>query len=68
MAETHISVTDIYTEQLREFLKTHELTRELTELLVKRVTIIDKNKIQISFRFEDEIQKVYESVRTEGVC
>lgn len=68
LAETHISVTDIYTEQLREFLKTHELTRELTELLVKRVTIIDKNKIQISFRFEDEIQKVYESVRTEGVC
>ncbi len=27
LAETHISVTDIYTEQLREFLKTHELTR-----------------------------------------
>lgn len=49
------------------FLERGELTRELLQLLIKKVVVVEKNKITVTFRFEDEIGRLYTELGIEGV-
>lgn len=61
-----ISMEGELDKQMCDFLKNKELTRELVELLVKRVTVLDKQKIHVVFKFEDEVKALYKKVKIGG--
>lgn len=63
-------LTGCYTEYqkgYKGFLKRRELTRELIQSLVKKITVIEKKKISVTFLFEDEIHILYEKAGEGGM-
>ena len=45
------------------FLKTEELNKMLIDVLVKKITVAENAKIEITFQFEDEMRMLYERLK-----
>lgn len=45
------------------FLKTEELNKMLIDVLVKKITVAENTKIEITFQFEDEMKMLYERLK-----
>lgn len=55
-------------EQFKEYRNVNELDRIMLVLLVEKVLVYEKNRVEIIFRFKDEFETTMNYIRTMERC
>lgn len=61
-----IALKNPYIAVLKDFGKNEKVTRELLELLVKKIVVISSKEVEVHFTFEDEFQRLQTIVKGEA--